>query len=139
LGHDLRDPQNALCVVWVWPVGGTPHLAASVPHCNDDASTFLLIDVPPLDGKLDLVLVMADEAGAGTLEPVARQLPDGTFDVANAMDTPLFRPTSGAAPQAIDFLDRWVGAADLDGDGIEDLVFSTAAGGVIAFGDPERR
>ena len=69
---------------------------------------------------------------------LSRARADGTYDdVTPVLDPPLAHDVG--APRALPAGSKWVGRADLDGDHIDDLVFWTADGAVVAFAEVVRR
>jgi hypothetical protein len=95
-------------------------------------------DVAPQDGLPDAIFEVRGSGDTVSHLLLERARGDGTWDEQHALlDPPL--ASTGAATAALPAGSKWVGAADLDGDGVSDLVFWTPDGAVIAFGEVVRK
>ncbi len=146
----LVDQAPGGCPIYVVRLpaaGGAPTVidAAVIDGCPDAgtalAPQLFLADVDG-DGRLDLFY---DVPAAGVDHyRLLRGRADGTFDAAGAVtDPPLVSGMVGApatAPAPFDASPAlaWSGTADVDGDGLLDVLFTGPLGGVMAFADVER-
>jgi hypothetical protein len=114
----------------------TPRLVGERPagYTCDDVFFF---DAAPKDGVPDLVYEVRGRGDTTSHLLLTRARADGTYDAVHAvLDPPLADGSAGAT--ALPAGSKWVGSADLDGDGVADFVFWTPDGAIVAFGEVTR-
>jgi hypothetical protein len=135
----LITGDSLSCTLWNGKVakGGAVTFAMSgpIPGCSLYAWAF--IDVPPFDGLLDAIVDQPTDGGRDDLL-LFRQNPDGTFQLPGEPVPAIFN-TGGSEPVSWNANWVWNNAADLNGDGIRDMVVLTAFGAQPALADVVRK
>jgi hypothetical protein len=94
-----------------------------------------LVDVPPLDGRLDAIFAQRGGDGHDRLVVAALGAND-KFDVMGALPSPaIFAAGSSAELTAFDPSWGWIDAADFNGDGVRDFLLATPFGTRVATAD----
>jgi hypothetical protein len=104
-------------------------------RCDD----LFFIDVAPQDGIPDAIFGVRKGTELTSHLLLARARADGTYNGATPVEDPPLAHVPGKTPTAMPAGSKYVGAADFNGDGIDDIVFWTSDGAVIAFAEVDHK
>jgi hypothetical protein len=118
---------------------GAPAKLTRSPSIHDCALGLrMLVDVPPLDGRLDLIVSLKGSGNAGENVVVMRQIGDDLFDVNHPEPMPSLLRDGGASVDDPSSW-AWVDSVDMNGDGIVDVIVRGPLGARVALADVRLR